>query len=314
MQVLVNFVPKLGEIYTRLGATPFLFTGSTTATEPFPIDTPIYTLEGETAVCVAVFRFNSQAEIGLNSINGLNVFTPLSTVNYSGMGTISVTASKEAPASLFMTNKSADTKWVGTSNWVYGLQSLNATPDYFPCDSGRVTRATLLTMWVMNKDVITSGTDSEYFLIMGALSSPSFGLFIRQFDDTLQFSITASSGGTLISYASSSCFTQGQWLFVAFWCDFEKGNRGHYIYDDTAKTETILVATVGKTLNFLRSCGATTIGGRRRYDAGGLGWYMDSSDAFHGHFDYFTMWNKLYTNNTSNVTLIRKIRDVHKAP
>lgn len=320
---LDNYIPKKGYIESRRGIAELLHTPDTSWVVPWDPENPIYSgmhtvtpSETEMARCVWILKFSSQATMGRNARTGTILFTALSTTVWSGYATLGYAQYKQGASSLVISEQAAIVSGAqGNPAHCYGMRAETARlvtdGNRYPGDSANNTTAAMLTMWIYPLNANPSAA-SEYYLIFGTTAGPAFS--VRHFDTNLQFYNSISGGGTQ-TLALNSIVTPNQWQFVAFWKDIGKGRFGIYHYNDVTKVETYTSGTTTPSGgHFLMVSGLITMGGDVIFTSPGGGRYLDDSDAFHGYLDYVTLWDTLYTNNSSNVTLARDIRNLHKAP
>jgi hypothetical protein len=315
-QILSNYLPLKGEIRTREGITLFTHTPSASDTPWFPHESPEYILSpSETAVCKAVFRFESTATIGLNSVDAVTVFTALTTSNNSGSSTVDNTNRiKDGLGSLLMTTNTVENTDAGETPALYGLRSQTEFPSYFIGDTGGTTTVQLWTYWFYPLTASLS-SNAEWHMQSGNSGDiTDVAMGVRAFDKDLQAFWTDTAGGTVRQYTIAGVVEEDRWHFAAAWFDSDNGNSGLYHYDDVSKVETYTARnTETYSSHFLIHCSQVTIGGKYDFNGPAGGNITNASDGFHGNIDYFTVWDSLFTNNSSNITLIRIIRDLHKS-
>lgn len=318
---LDNYIPRKGYIESRLGISVLSHTPDTSWVIPWdPItysgDHTVTPSESEIARCRWVMCFSAISTLGLNKLTGAILFTALNTTVWGGYATNGTAQYKQGTSSLVI---SADPLIVsgaqGSPAHEYGMRAelapLVAAGNHYPGDSAANTVACMLTMWVYPLNA--NGTAaSEYYMIFGTTGDPAVSF--RHFDNDLQSYVANSAGGASAKNLLG-VMAQNQWQFVAMWQDFSKGNRGIYHYNDVTKVETYTTSTTIPNSNHFRTVsGNVSMGGDWIFTAPGGGRYLDTSDAFHGYIDYITLWDSLYTQGSSNVTLARDIRNLHKAP
>ena len=312
LQELKNYIPGKGQIETREGITVLAFTPETTLW--YPHEDPTYTIESsgpggtEIALCGGVFRFEETATIGWNAINNDPVFTALYTTTWGGKSQVSNVILKEGNGSLWMIEN-------GTSDKLYGLRSPWAHPFYFAGWTGKTTNVQLWTYWFY-PTTASLASNAEWHMMAGNTSTAYLYAFAtRHFDKNLQAWAISTASNVLRNYTHFDVVAEDQWQFVAFWYDGVHGQSGLYHYNDVTKVETITSSTTDLTTSSFRIHSTSiTIGGKYVFTGAGGGHYSDDSDAFHGFFDYFTVWYSLFSENTSNLTLIRAIRNLHRSP
>ena len=311
MQILTNYQCKPGGMFTRKGITLLSFTAATT-----PLDFPeegTYTDLVETAICKCVLKFEKTTQLGWNSVKSADaafnpIFNHMGCPNYSGETTYS-TDSKEGTYSLYIDNSTArNTPAAGQPGKFYGLRKATSVmPDWFPGVSTSC-RAILVTVWVA-PTLYGAAVNEEDVLRFGNETS---AFSIRWFDTNLQAFFKNKVGGTS-SEAINNVIVDSAWQFIAAWRDFQKDTSGLYHYHDVTKVETYTATTYANSNDwFVKNAQDNTVGGGAQWDAIGNGWRQDDSEGPHAKFDYLTIWTKIFrTNVTSNITLIRTIRDLH---
>jgi hypothetical protein len=318
-----NYIPKRGRIESRLGITVLAHTPDTSWVVTWDPENPVFSgahtttpsESGELAICRWILKFSAQSTMGRNALTGTILFTALSTTVWGGYATVCTAQAKQGTTSLGISELAAIVSGgQGSPAHCYGMRAetvkLAADGNHYPGDSANNTTASMITMWIYPLNA-NAGAASEYYIIFGTTADPAFS--VRHFDTNLQFYAANSAGGAGL-VGSLNIIAQGQWQFIACWKDFAKGRSGIYHYNDVTKVETWTSATTVPSGSHFRMVSANvTIGGDVIFTTPGGGRYLDDSDAFHGYIDYLTLWDALYTNNTSNVTLARDIRNLHKS-
>lgn len=312
-QILKNYLPTKGGIYTREGITIFSHTPASTG--PWnPIDNPTYSADGETAVCRMILTFCSDATIGDNALDSTTLYSALNSVSESGYATTTTVRSKHGNSCIIMHDDTAENTGAGGSAQaprVYGLRTANIFPAWMPGDSAETTNVCLVTYWFWPYSA-GAATNAEWhctFGNTGTANKLAFGT--RHFDNNLQ-GYYADSAGASTNIGRPGVVAEQKWNFAAFWVDAVNLQSGVYHYNDETGVEDYTTAAVAPMDHFYHHSTANTINGK--YSWNGIdGNYCDPSDAGHIFMDYFTLWDSLFTNNTSNVTLVRAIRDLHKA-
>jgi hypothetical protein len=278
LQVLKNYRCNPGGIYTRKGITVLTHTPSTTPAD-FP-ETGWYPVGAETAQCLIVFKFENSSDLCFNSVQSnlvTDIWSTMVTLNYSGKSTNTILRSKQGTHSFDFNNITTENTNCGNPARIYGMYMNNAKkPSWFIGDTAENTKSWMVTMWI--------------------------------------YPYRDNDNEELYSNQIVNVIVKNQWHFVATWCDFVNGNRGLYHYDDVTKTETVTANTfAGPNRGFYVASAHMSLGGKRTFNALAGGYYCDVSESYHGQMDYMTHWTNLFTDNTSNITLVRAIRDLHKA-
>ncbi len=318
-QILKNYIPGRGEIRTREGITCFAHTPAGTGGGPpdpwDPTNSPEYTISAETATCRLILRFESLATIGQNAIDLTTPFSPLQSVAYDATADVqSGSVYKEGVNSILMTQNTALQTSCGTSNEkVYGLRTNTANyPSYMPGDTADSTNVCMVTYWVYPLNVGPAAAAEWHCTFGNAQVAGSKGaLGVRHFDDDLE-GYYGIDGVAWNQEIIPAIMVQDRWQYVAFWADGVNGHWGLYHYDDVTKVETWTANDTLAFANFYTHSSNATINGKTQADGVG-GTYSDTSDAFNGYMDYFTLWDSLFVTKSSNITLVRALRDLHKS-
>jgi hypothetical protein len=311
MSHLKNYIPQNHVLKTRKGIVSLAHTPE--GTTPWnPVDNPTYTAEGETAICKAVFTFPSTPLIGFNAVDDTVIYSAMITPVYSGYSTVSSVRFKQGSSSFLSTNDTAiASAATGEPNYTYGLRTYppKTEPSWMPGSQSSAARTFLITYWLYPLRANASANAEWHFTFgneLAGVGDLAFGG--RHFDTSLQ----GYYNGT--SFQISNIMIQDQWQFIAFWADGAKGTRGCYHYDDVLGVATWTSSDSISTFSKFRVHSSTnTLNGKWQRDATGDGPRCDVSDAGSFYMDYVTMWDGLFTINSSNITLIEAIRDLHKA-
>lgn len=334
-QELVNYIPVEGGIVAREGILTLTYTPQQTheITYPFPESggwTPTYPAITTACRCQMVLKFEGNALLGYNSMlyaTGPNPhFTAMTCPNYvdnetgiTGQGTCgnAFAVSKQGTYSLLIDSAPITNPYASSPAQSYGMSSrFNNPPSWLYTGTG-VQTCVLYTYWLWPYYNNANEDGHLYVEVAGAYA---YGMRFRHFDDTFQVYWRNSGAITFESNVNAGISSPKQWYFCAGWIDFPNQRYGIYLYDDVLKTETYCAndtgaMNVGHHLYNAISSSLLTIGGGRNFDAVGNGYILDVSQAMRGQIDYVTMWDIIPSDaSTSIITLVRAIRDLHKAP
>lgn len=312
-QQMVNFIPGRGQIRTRLGIGELVHTPDTTGTawnpEGYDPGDNVYVPGDDIdyAIIQSIFPFNTTATIGTNLLSGLVIFSALGSVGQSGKCTVYTPIKKEGLGSLIMTDDTAINTAAGEPNRPWGMRTANNRPIYIPGANGFV-RAFMMTYWIF--PLYDNHNAEWHFNIGNDCNGGVPSMMCRHFDDDFQVHWMASGGGTARDYQVSSFMVANEWHFISVWHDFASGFSGLYVSNDTYGEKWTANQTTSKPLgNYYISSSTNTFGGRVYWDATAQGYRTDLGQAYHGLWDYVTMWSKpFHLNNTSNVTLSRLMK------
>jgi hypothetical protein len=324
-QKLVNFIPKSGRIQTRLGIGELVHTPDTSGSgwqdieEAVPGD-PVYldppTADFATIQAILPFNTTVACAMATNILDGSTNLYLSAGVSVSRSGGVTGTSllKVEGTHSLIMTNDTADnSQGAGNPADIYGMRTANAFASWMPGANSSNVTAFMLTYWIY-PFAANAGSNAEVHILFGNVQAGTGKqpLQLRHFDTQLQYYVTNQAGGNQSGHLGN-CMVQDEWQFIAFWHDFATGFRGFYHYTKDGKVETMSASENAPSANyFYPSSSYNTINANSNWDAG-LGQPMpDNSDAGHFCMDYLTMWSKpMHLNNSSNITLVRLIRDLH---
>jgi len=190
---------------------------------------------------------------------------------------------------------------VGSPLWLPGY--------YNPALPG-TANACLITAWIYP---FTAAGDEETFVEFGDTGSGKGAILFRMFDDDLQFNAWDSAQASIADENIDGKIAANQWYFVAGWCDAKKGTHGIYLYNDVTKVEYYTADLTGSVnRHFYYYSASFSLGGS--FPSFSVDGWRNGTDSFNGYIDYITMWDLLFTTKSSNITLIRAVRDMHKAP
>lgn len=316
-QLLKNYIPARGEIRTREGITLFTHTPDMTNVwtpetpgQTWPTDPPV----GDFGRIMAVFPFNTTASIGNELLSGDLVYSALGDLGTGGSGHafINTVDLIEGAGSLMMDdnivrNPAGDGR-------VWGMRTLNAFPSYMPGDPGETTNKFLITYWIKPYTAAASSNAEWHFTFGNDTSGLKQAAGFRHFDDKLQSFWYDSGASTLGGFDIASIVVPNQWQFVAAWFDGDTGFDGLYHYNASTFAENYQIATriLGVPKNhFYHHSAANTVNGDYAWNVAGSANYTNAAAAFHGLIDYCTMWSQpMHINNSSNITLVRMVRDM----
>lgn len=311
---LQNYIPQNNVLKTRKGIEALTFTPQVTAPTPWdPVVTPEYSADGETALCKLILTFTAVATIGTNAIDSVIVYSALNSPSRSGTATLDASYSKYGGMSLIMDDDTAINTDAGNPAQVYGMRTANLFPQYMPGDSSGTTGVTLITYWIRPTDANVSSNAEWHHTYGNDNSTAKIALGVRHFDTNLQGFAVNSASTLTYQPEIASIIVEDVWQFIAFWCDGPRGQGGLLHYNDATQVITYTTSTTVVPFDHFRThSSAQTI--NAKYVWNGIdGRHADGSDAYHGWMDYYTLWDTLFTNNTSNVTLALALKDLHKA-
>lgn len=332
---LDNYIPRKGYIESRRGIAELLHTPDTSWVVPWDPENPIYSgmhtvtpSETEMARCRVILKFEEQANPGKNALTGNNVFE-----RYWGLGTAEASmvtsyyGAKQGVYALYMGDDTAIKSGYQSrdSGYHYGLRGVVPNPDPFnwPCYSGADTQVSFVSFWCYIPSHAKGG--SNYFFTMGNTSNASGQAIVFRYwlcgSGSIRYQgwYTSTAGGSSNLFvqtpyyvaADQEYLTAGIWHFFAVWTDLSaKKNIGFYHYRSDTGYEHYAINCAGLTGRFLKA-GRPTIGPSCFYNAITSGYKTDVSDQILASIDYWTYWDSIYTNNTSNVTLARDIKNLH---
>ena len=317
-QSLKNYIPAQGEIRTREGITLFTHTPDSTITvwEPTSPDQTYELPPGDFATIWAVFPFNSTATIGNELLSGDLVYSALGAttpqgLTESGKCTVYNSDKVEGAGCLIMTDDTVANTWAGEPNISWGMRTLNAFPAYMPGETSNTLKKFLITYWIKPFNA-NAGADAEWHFTFGNdgdKTKLAFG--IRHFDQNLQTFWADSAGNSILENQIDDIVVEDQWQFIAAWCDGDTNFSGLYHYNASTLVEEYTSNTTLAVVfdHFYTHGTANTINAKYIFSGGAQ--RTDQSDAYHGLLDYCTMWNQpMHVNNSSNITLVRAIRDM----
>jgi hypothetical protein len=325
-QKLVNFIPKSGRIQTRLGIGELVHTPDTSgdsfnledSTPGDPVSMSAGNNPADFATIQAIMNFNQADRCALttNILNGVKLYMSAgqSYHNNESGGVTGYTADKiEGTQSLIMTENTALNTEAGEPNRNFGFRSANAFEEWMPGHASGVT-GFMITYWVYPFNA-NAGANSEWHFCFGNAQAGTGNLpwYMRHFDTTPQWACSNSAGGNLTQTMKSGTMAQNTWQFVAAWHDYATGFRGFYHYNRDTQVEVSTASEgVPTAHHYYISSSYNTINAHSIWN-GTLGQPMPNiSDAYHGLMDYMTMWSKpMHLDNSSNITLVRWIRDLH---
>lgn len=333
---LNNYIPGRGYIATRLGINVLKHTPDTSWVMPWDPGNPIFSgmhtvtpSESEWARCRVILTFESQEKPGLNLLTGNNLYN-----RYWGYGTAEasmVTSYYGAPQgthALYVGDSTAikSAEYQGrSSSTKYGLWTPIPHADSMwyamPGQSGVDTTTCLVTFWCYIPAHVKTG--SHYFFTFGNYSGVPKNCFYARYYRSAGGSIKYQSlfcnhlGGAVnivdakFAPNQSGFLTAGVWHLLAFWVDGEKKSTGFYHYRADTKYEHWVITPLPGKIKLYSTSARQTIGPNAMWNAGQSGQTTDASNQILAAFDYWTMWDKLYTNYTSNITLCRNIKNLH---
>lgn len=329
-----NYIPMRGRIESRLGITVLAHTPDTSWVIPWDPENPIYSAshtttpsESEFARCRVILKFESQTTPGLNALTGNNLYNRYT--GYGGAEASMVTSyygAKQGTYSLYLGSDTAikSSYQSRDSNYNYGLWTAIPHADAaiynMPGQSGVETRTCLVSFWCYIPSHAHGGSNFFFTFGNGSVGDNSFqarywlcgsqSIRYQWSHNNTSWSTTTYQTPYYIP-SDDNYLSVGVWHFLAFWVDGAKKNTGFYHYNASTGYEFSQITTVGSTYKLGQSSARQTIGPDAYYNPGQSGNQTDVSNQIHAAIDYWTMWDSLYTNYTSNVTLCRDIKNLH---
>jgi len=315
---IVNMIPGEGNVSTRFGISELAHTPDTTGTAWNPEDyspgDPVY-VDGDPvdySIIQAIFPMNYSASMGDNLLNSQNIFSAANSIIQSGKCTVYLPQKVEGRASMIMTDNTAINTAAGEPPRPWGMRSLGPAwiPSWFPGKNSAV-KSFLITYWIRPEH---DNSNAEWHFNIGNDCNGGVPtIMLRHYDDDLQVHWIGSSGGTAKDYQASAAIAKDQWQFIAAWHDFQTGFSGlyHYNADTLVERYTAQETSPQAANHYYISSSVNTIGGRMYWDVTSGTYRTDLGQAYHGMMDYITMWSKpMHLNNSSNITLVRLLRNL----
>lgn len=314
-QELRNYIPVDGGIVVRDGITTLTYTPQTTDVFDPKTDSR----------CYMVLDFEDGDELGRNvglarTTTQIIYPSPMANANWTASSTWTLDC-KEGTHALFLSNSTAENTACGStpnSHW-YGLARAADTVNMRDWVAGACA-ATSVDVWMVTGWFKQCAVKTSAYIFQTGIYGVSDGVHIGTFTGTgtgmwLRATWRNQGGAQIGQYNNvTGLLTLNRWYFFAAWCDDDAYSKGLYVYDDVLGTEYITAET-GFThfTAFYPTSSQHSIGGQRKVYAGGGGYATDDSEAFPGRIDYMTFWGELPTTDTDKLSLIRQIRDLHKA-